>query len=92
MDDITAMINSKLLVFPTWKIVIVLNCIFQKTIDVDGNEPVSYFLRSDTHQVNQFVPVAEVIEDCIDEILFRIEDLRLSNSGNKIFLLSNAVL
>ena len=81
MDDITAMIHKQIRSYPNWKIVIVLNCIFEKTISMDGTEPVSYFLRSDTHQVNQFISVPEVFEDCIDEILFRIEDLRLSNSG-----------
>lgn len=81
MDDMTAMINKQIESYPNWKIVIGLNCIFEKTISIDGTEPVNYFMRSDTHTVNRFVSIPEVIGDCVDEILFRIEDLRLSNSG-----------
>ena len=84
MEDMTNMINNKLLSYPNWKIVMVLNCVFERVTDVEHQEPIEYFLRSDVHQINSFVPISEVLEDCIDEILYRVEDLRLSNSGMKL--------
>ena len=43
----------------------ILNCVFQKVIDVNSTEPVTYFLRSKTYQVNQFVSISEVVENCV---------------------------
>ena len=59
-----------------------INAVFEKTNEFEEAEPIRYMLCSRSHQIDRFSPVQEVIQEIVSEIISRIEDLRLSGSGN----------
>ena len=82
VEDITNVINVQLQKHPHLKIALVANCLFDKVNNFEQNELVHWHLRSDFYKVTAgFGSIEEIVLDCVSQIVYRVEDLRLTGSG-----------